>query len=155
MCDQNFHSSLFPFISFVRFSLFFIHLHAEDDGPWTVQNVWALLVFLRLYLFARVISNQSFSAGARLLGMWSNFEFTPSFMVRSFLDGSLSVRFLSFVFFWFLAVTSYCLHVCERSIGGSRDSLLGAMWLIATTIPRVGYGSLLLAHIFDFVFCGT
>lgn len=105
-----------------------------------MQNVWALLVFLRLYLFARVISHETFSPGARILGMWSRFEFDPSFLVRSYLDGPNSVRFLSFVFFWFLAVTSYCLHVCERAIGGPRDSLLGAMWLVAITIPRVGYG---------------
>ena len=104
-------------------------------GPYRLDNVWALAVFFRFYLVGRFVRNRVYSNGAKLLALWSRFDFTNSFTVRVFLNGADNVRFLAYFCAYFIAATSYCYWACERVVFGQRNSLQGAIWQVCVPFP--------------------
>jgi hypothetical protein len=87
-----------------------------------------------------VVANRVYTDGTKLMSLWSGFEFTTSFTVRSFLDGPSTVKFLFFISMLFLTVASYVYWVCERPLSLLHDSLQGSFYVVFTAFPRVGYG---------------
>ena len=119
-----------------------------DIVPVLVASPWSLLMFARVYLLARVMRDRSFSSGANILGMFSNFPFTTKFALRAIIDKDALPNLCFFVCI-LIAACSYCLHVCERpnDFGSANpawnQSYSGAVWLTIITFATVGYGDLL------------
>jgi hypothetical protein len=100
-------------------------------------------MFLRVYLFARVMLGRGFSGGARVIGMFANFPFDTFFAIRAILDADALVTLVQAIAVLMFCM-AYCLHVCERAFmfdaGSWNQSFTGAVWMTFLTAATIGYG---------------
>jgi hypothetical protein len=100
-------------------------------------------MFLRVYLFARVMVGRTFSGGASVIGMFANFPFNSFFGIRAIIETDALVT-LGKAIVVLIFCMAYCLHVCERAFvfdaGTWNQSFTGAVWMSFLTAATIGYG---------------
>lgn len=106
-----------------------------------VRAPWELFMLVRAYLVFRVLLHGFYTGGARLLGVWSNFRFSVSFVVRHVLyerPFSALVPAMSYL----ALACSYVFLVCEREMGddGFPVDFGTSLYFTLVTVSALGYG---------------
>lgn len=126
---------------------------SEADAPPKLSSdvVLSLPMFLRLYLFCRVLLLRSklfADARSQSLGALNKAKFNFYFVFKSLMYIH-PVYCLAFIVGGIFCINAWAMRLCEVDHKTLRADYLNALWLIAITFTSVGYGD-----VFPETYCG-
>ncbi|GAB5362251.1 hypothetical protein AAMO2058_000782000 [Amorphochlora amoebiformis] len=102
-------------------------------------NGLSLLMFLRVYLVFRMVTNRYYRPGLRIIGSWFDFQFDQSFTIRNLLHWNPTSVLLLF-WCYITIVLGYCMYYCERDVNPHLAYYSSSVYLAIVTGYTVGYG---------------